>query len=1196
MFSPTLAQNLRSCLDHYNRIGIRRLFFANSKHSNGLYEEILKWTQEQLEAKRPAGVSAQNVVNEFWVNLVNMLQEKTAEETDNIPHNMIRNQLLASNINQHWNYYCNIISDLRVNFAKRLDWYARLDLEKLKLIWPVTSPVWRYELAQQLELIAQQQRSIPDLYDATQQLLRAIREFGSYSSLAGIYPSFNFQQAPSERLPLGSFAQHGSGREVFSLTYGYRELSALIYRQLFLDDTSWHRSQPPKGQNHHVKSVENNNFKIHIKFLPDCPGIGYAINELHQRLIGHGTPATDIQFWPDDKDLFKIKEPYPVTISQTVNGTPLDEWPRNRPLNLDPKHFSDYFLMVLLKCPIDEKPGNFIVEDIPRTNLRRLINIDNDQALLESPVKKMKLTNNQQGYEIKLNLKSIVFCMPEMQQPLHPSSIDNFLSYDPYKELNDWLQSMRDFNKRLREYGIDESVCEKWFNGIFPRWLNPQGCVRIPFLFSDALRGVYQRFVKIQHLLREQPSLTHSELLSACLPAVATFYEAAKGTNPWEKFHNMHKSQYMPIEKYNINYTAPSTKLKTLTTANDISSMPATVSELPAQRALQHLKNMDEMQQQIPIVQAKLLHCDDHKNALRELAYAHPLWAEQAIHGNGHTIPPLQLGILDAETQDYILDAMVGVPFQYLDLKDCQRLTSKKLLNILISCSQLQYLNISNCQQLNNNDIANIANYCLYITHLYADKLSISLIQQKRQKVAWLSMLNNTPSFRESIHKPINSAFCMFTFYAVFMLIIIHFIEKAINREKNGSEFELTCLNCIVVLIVAIISGLAGSLGMLCINATPSGIAAIFGSGMGANKFFSGNKQGTLSDTPLRAILGSILSSGVSGGAIGAITAATNIAIVNYTTSFLFTNGNYIEHNFRAYVGPFGLSAGCGLAQAAHALSMSFTNLSMLRLKRLSLNGCHDLREIYLHAPKLVKFTAEAVNVFYCHLNDTNIFETQSHFPLPFPLSSRTQNLAQITAIPFSLQDKDEVRKIAEIQIPEVLVHWQHQLNEILQQFTKCPVEKRDYTAAVRQLSLMPEFGETLRYLGKYYKKNAERNLTAGDKQKIQHYFQEAQQWFKDRADDPRHEYFLGNLCHKLIRTTEQERAKAIRHYQEATASSDIHIKAKAHFQLGQIYQTGDCGASVNLKQAKNHYEQAIALGYQKASSALQLLESLKTD
>jgi len=231
-------------------------------------------------------------------------------------------------------------------------------------------------------------------------------------------------------------------------------------------------------------------------------------------------------------DLLEIcfeEQKYLVLASKEIKGNTLFyELLNKNNLNLDLIHFSQLTIMSMI---INPEADNYIVEE----NTRRIVGIDNDHAFVPA-LKERSLIQK----ENIIHVKCILFCMDEMNDPVHPMVREQILNMDPVDILKKWLIRLQ---KQNTKYESQFSVSE------MEHYFKQDPSVVIPIYLRPGLVScMYQKLVYIQETLKENPRITHIDLLTLLEPDLGKLYgqELKKKTiTTLHRFNEITKGEYV---------------------------------------------------------------------------------------------------------------------------------------------------------------------------------------------------------------------------------------------------------------------------------------------------------------------------------------------------------------------------------------------------------------------------------------------------------------------------------------------------------------------------------------------------------------------------------------------------------------------------------------------------------------------------
>ena len=300
---------------------------------------------------------------------------------------------------------------------------------------------------------------------------------------------------------------------------------------------------------HHLLTIEYNGQSFCFKFLPEQPGIEYAINLL-ARLIGntHGTLMTQLCH------LHRPGKPgIAVQIMPEVKGESLDKILKNDPekvKHISQASFTETLLRTLLVNPEDDKEDDYFLVPIPNTNPEqyRLVRIDNERAFY--PVSEAGGFLRQD----KLLVKTIVYCLNQMQDPLDQAALERFLSIDPLEVLKNWLKQLEKINENhrgmfnefmdiKRHFDFKENEPDPTFNvtAAGPTLL---GVPTLPKIAKELLTRLDAMQQVIKYKQRRGLPITGLDLLNEIQPGLAKPYR--------EQFDKHRPSEPKPNEPHYI--------------------------------------------------------------------------------------------------------------------------------------------------------------------------------------------------------------------------------------------------------------------------------------------------------------------------------------------------------------------------------------------------------------------------------------------------------------------------------------------------------------------------------------------------------------------------------------------------------------------------------------------------------------------
>jgi ankyrin repeat protein len=343
-----------------------------------------------------------------------------------------------------------------------------------------------------------------------------------------------------------------------SPSLGYRNLSEAAAKR-FMDSFQKERQQTDyKINSYGLHTVVQMN-QTHYKISPTSPGIEYAVHALGQLFTGQASAPTELLILEHASVCEGCIQTQflPVLASQTIPGTLFLEFLQKQPTTvqqIEPYSFSLQWLLALLTCSVDGKPDNFMAK--PQLDAKGqllhyiLVSIDNDEAFSD-PIFESGSTKKRHS----LMLKTCVFCLPQMDQPVDLVLRKQLLEQEPASLVLKWLKLLQTYNEPFEAGNVASHYLQETLAKVgLPLRLVPETAVKL-----------YQTLCLIQTLLNNQPELTHAQLLEACYPLVAFFYtyvrqqvqnDCLKGVEllyrgPYFEELNLTKEQQEELKKFN---------------------------------------------------------------------------------------------------------------------------------------------------------------------------------------------------------------------------------------------------------------------------------------------------------------------------------------------------------------------------------------------------------------------------------------------------------------------------------------------------------------------------------------------------------------------------------------------------------------------------------------------------------------------
>jgi hypothetical protein len=497
--------------------------------------------------------------------------------------------------------------------------------------------------------------------------------------------------------------------------------------------------------NHKVRRLVCGGHVFYVKADPEMPGMTYLIDELHQRMIGHGTCLSTIARLDIEGKI--PREPLALQISEAIPGDTLHKilhYYPERLSRLDFQKFCELAFLAMLTNPEDGLPSNYIVTPVDPTAdpanapLYTLVSVDHDHALFPSYL--YDETTKPHGY--RLQVKTILFCFPEMLHLIHPKARDTILGIDALTLLRQFLQSAQQENMQYTRL-FDASMMEKWH----ARRKGGSTTIPIPLKTGDAIQ-LYNKLLRLQNFLRVDTPITLMDCLSHLEPRVAMDYRQAFQNYPDRPIIVSAAAEAEPEEHpiqtrlKSLGHYPVNTKgeLVTRSKAQQAILLNSTLLKQPAYKHLADLKpeeslseldkmayqasTLKEISQQLQspddaeagLIAFGLLITPEHKSAIingDEVLTLPPLdWEKLSPLHQKILLSLLQKNLPQDKNQAAQSASIYNFGLQKLQLRGCvpEALTLRALMSVLKQCPDLINLDLSDLPQLDETWISTIFN------------------------------------------------------------------------------------------------------------------------------------------------------------------------------------------------------------------------------------------------------------------------------------------------------------------------------------------------------------------------------------------------------------------------------------------------------------------------------------------------------
>ncbi|HXH55188.1 MAG TPA: HEAT repeat domain-containing protein, partial [Gammaproteobacteria bacterium] len=535
---------------------------------------------------------------------------------------------------------------------------------------------------------------------------------------------------------LETISQESPTQEVVASMGGVqnkRYLRLEIYRDIFKKGSIF-----PKDNIHGVRSVtaiqckiaEGIHVGLHLKKDPELPGREIMVHVLAKHLFGFITPS--IALWRfTKKTLLKKEVAYPVLASRSIKGKNLLEVLKKNPeqlKKLDKQSAYQAIILAMMINPEDGRPDNYIMEPFSKGSeiAYRLVSIDNDHAFVR-PIALKKSGAELTGTKA-LQVKTILYCLEEMQDALPSEMVNQLLTNNPYELLRGWLIELQQ-----QQQEIDELFNEKEKKELLKQDIH----LNILFKFS-VIEDVYQKLCRLQTVLRESPKTPLLRILRVVIPEL------------WIRYAGIFSQYPTPLERFNVlAKDAFDTRVITIegerhlyleSTAKASQVIQMTGSLRDEEKALKEEKEdtsgtallrLDKLYAECSAIAEIAAELQKGKvDRFKKLPSIHQ---EKIVNGDG-TLPGIDFNTMlvagnpDIKRQQTVLSALRDVSFRVLKIRNLTVLTDKQLSAFLQENKGLLALNLEGCSGLTDAAARIIEDNCPNLEKLFINKLSWSQV------------------------------------------------------------------------------------------------------------------------------------------------------------------------------------------------------------------------------------------------------------------------------------------------------------------------------------------------------------------------------------------------------------------------------------------------------------------------------------
>eukprot|EP00051_Salpingoeca_urceolata_P007277 m.96263 g.96263 ORF g.96263 m.96263 type:complete len:2337 (-) comp15183_c0_seq1:284-7294(-) len=286
---------------------------------------------------------------------------------------------------------------------------------------------------------------------------------------------------------------------LFGETLCDRRMPKSTFEQLFDEDGSPLRSF--KMGRRPVGLAIAQHFRLVFKAYPELPGLQAAAGEFARRLFGPNlAPFTE---------LFKMQD-FPVQVALHVAGPVLSSVLIDNPAALgkiDRASLSQTIICMMLLGIEDAKPDQFVLQ-FNEDGRFNLICIDMERAFTQASSRKSKRN---------VRPKCVLYCMDQMHWPVDAGVRAHLRRLDVTSFMHGWMAKVLLCNAQHRAMFTEQDAVKFASHGSHP------SVIGFP-LPPASVEALFDKLVRLQRLLDDEPHATHWDLLEVLEPAVAEHY------------------------------------------------------------------------------------------------------------------------------------------------------------------------------------------------------------------------------------------------------------------------------------------------------------------------------------------------------------------------------------------------------------------------------------------------------------------------------------------------------------------------------------------------------------------------------------------------------------------------------------------------------------------------------------------------
>ncbi len=310
---------------------------------------------------------------------------------------------------------------------------------------------------------------------------------------------------------------------------------------------------------------------LHLKAHPGLPAYEIAAKSLQWHLTGswHASRLLWFRMMRGESEV----RFYPVLVTATLPGSTLNSFSQSNELvtqqkkqdaQFDPKIFQKTFswqvIFALVSYLGDAKSDNYILS--PEGSVQ---SIDQEEILGRAFFPPQTLPS-EQGRKIRhrIGIKNILFCMPEMDEPVENDVLTQFLALPAETLFRVFLADMADYNRQLQ--GL-ENLEERYIKRMGAGEKTEASMLKMR-MRPEALQQSYYALIELQKFIRDERQgsrrVSHRDLLNYLEPALGALYQRAfdEYATPAERFKVITTGLYDIVETETIEETPVATSEK----------------------------------------------------------------------------------------------------------------------------------------------------------------------------------------------------------------------------------------------------------------------------------------------------------------------------------------------------------------------------------------------------------------------------------------------------------------------------------------------------------------------------------------------------------------------------------------------------------------------------------------------------------